>query len=199
MADDPAYVKALKEFTKSAPRIEDMKAREAEFYGASDRASGILFGGWVELALETAIKSVLRPDLTSTVAKRLLGFEGAVGTFSAKTDLAYALDIFGPITYHDINLIRLIRNEFAHCSHPLTFDIPAVGGVCSHFQILDSDQKTEPFMFVSLTRAADMLENPADETNPKNRFITACHSIVWGLLNFAKREERNEMQKSKLP
>ena len=39
MADEPAYVKAFKEFTKAGPTIDDLEPMEREFFGESARAS----------------------------------------------------------------------------------------------------------------------------------------------------------------
>jgi predicted solute-binding protein len=57
MPSEPAYVRTFKEYTKSAPTIDDIGQMEEEFYGQNDRACGILFGGWIDLALVSAIKS----------------------------------------------------------------------------------------------------------------------------------------------
>lgn len=98
---------------------------EKEFYGESDRACGILFASWVELLVERAIKYKLKRDPPTA----LFDFEGPLGTFSAKIMMAYALELFGSKTNHDLLLIRTIRNEFAHCQLPLRFDVPEVKGV----------------------------------------------------------------------
>jgi DNA-binding MltR family transcriptional regulator len=42
------------------------------------------------------------------------GFNAPLGTFSARTKAAYALGLISKDEHKDINLIRKIRNEFAH-------------------------------------------------------------------------------------
>jgi hypothetical protein len=201
VASEPAYVRAFREFTKSAPTADDIGPMEEEFYGQNDRACGILFGGWIDLALVSAIKSTLRPDLTSGLEKDLFDFEGPLGTFSSRINLAYALLIFGEKTKHDLELIRLIRNQFAHCRLPLRFEVPEVSAVCAHLQLPDTDQTTNPFMFASLGKMYDLmqLDDYNNPKHPKTRFLTCCHSIVHGLLDFARRPERSTLHASRLP
>jgi hypothetical protein len=197
----PDYVRAFKEYTKSTPTADDIGPMEEEFYGQNDRACGILFGGWIDLALVSAIKSTLRPDLTRILEDSLFDFEGPIRTFSSRINLAYALSIFGEKTKHDLDLIRLIRNQFAHCRLPLHFEIPEVKAVCDHLQIPDTGQATHPFMFASFVRSHELMKTAEynDPKHPKTRFLTCCHSIVHGLLDFSRRPDRTILQASRLP
>jgi hypothetical protein len=201
MASEPAYVTAFKEFTKSSLTVDDIGPMEEEFYGQNDRACGILFGSYVDSALVSAIKSVMRPDLSNALSGDLFDYEGPIGTFSARINLAYALALFGKKTKHDLDLIRLMRNQFAHCRLPLRFDMPAVANVCAHLQIPDTQQATHPFVFASFVKTIELMDTPlhTDPHNPKRRFIVSCHTIVHGLLNFGTRKNRTPLQSSPLP
>jgi hypothetical protein len=132
---------------KTPGTVEQADEIEKEFYGTNDRACGILFASWVELALDRALKSVFRPDMSKTLTKRIFEFDGSIGSFSNKIDVGYGLRIFGQVTYHDLDLIRAIRNEFAHCSLPLKFEIPQIAAVCEHLQILGTEHETVPPYF----------------------------------------------------
>jgi hypothetical protein len=201
MTDAPAYITAFKELTKARPTIDDVKPMEQEFYEGSDRSCGVLFGSWVDSALESAIKSVLRSDLSSTLSKRLFDHEGIAGSFGARINLAYALAIFGQKTNHDLGLIRMIRNEFAHCRLPIQFELSAVRSVCDHLQIPDTDQAVSPLYGRSLVGMAAAFESEQwrDKSHPKTRFVTCCHSIIQGLLDFSQRTHRAAMERSQLP
>ena len=156
MPSEPAYVSALKEYAKASPTVSELDAIENEFFSENDRACGVMFGSWVDMALERAVKSVFRSDLSSTLSKRLFDYEGSVGTFGARINVGYALAIFGQKTFHDLDLIRLIRNEFAHCRRPLRFELAVVKAVCDRLQIPDTEAKRSAIGFGSSVKAITM-------------------------------------------
>ena len=174
---DPAYVKAFKEYTRGDPTKDDLPAMAKEFYGKSTRAVVILQATMVEGTLANAIESVLHSDLSKT---KLFDFEGPLGTFSAKIAIAYALGIFGPKTRHDLDLIRLLRNGFAHCSRPMSFSTTEVAAVCKYLQVPSINGiGITPQGFLKTKRNF----NP-NLQDPKTRYISACYSIARHLLDF---------------
>jgi DNA-binding MltR family transcriptional regulator len=48
---------------------------------------------------------------------------GPLHTFAARTRMAYALNLIGPHTRDDLNLMRKIRNTVAHSQGEITFDM----------------------------------------------------------------------------
>jgi hypothetical protein len=196
MADEPAYVDAFKQFMKT-PGFMDIIQMEEEFYGESARATCILQGAMIELAIEAALKGVFKPDLSSTLEKILFNFEGVLGTFASKVNLAYALSIFGPKSYHDLGLIRLMRNEFAHSRKPATFETTEVGQVCLHLQIPDTDIAMFPDAYWRNTDEEFL--RPIETTNAKRRFLICCHTIACRLLEFGHRNEKRPLDSSELP
>jgi hypothetical protein len=69
---------------------------------------------FLEANLERLLSKAMRQDLNSRDRRNLFEFEGAVGTFSSKIIVAYALRLIGPTTRGDLDLSRFLRNEFAH-------------------------------------------------------------------------------------
>jgi|KBSSwiStaDraftv2_1062776.scaffolds.fasta_scaffold40801_4 hypothetical protein len=94
----------------------------------TDRGAAIIGAAYLEERLTEAIRSRFVPG--NNIETDLLGFSGAVGTFSAKIDLAFLLGLIGPQAYRDLHLIRRIRNDFAHVMEPLTFAAPKVANRC---------------------------------------------------------------------
>ena len=189
MPSEPAYVTAFKAYCKtdSMPNVALMRDMEREFYGENDRACGILLGEWLNWILEGTIRSLLRPDLPNVLAKRLFEFDGSVGTLASKIDLGFALSIYGRQTNHDLGLIRLIRNEFAHCRLPLRFEAPEVKAVCDHLQLPEWEHSVSPFAFRSLPGMAEAMEAEkwwGDKKHPKSRFVISCHTIAEELFKF---------------
>lgn len=57
-------------------------------------------------------------------------------TFSSRIDMCYALGQIGEEEYRDMNLIRKIRNEFAHHEDDLSFETPNIRQRCFDFGLL---------------------------------------------------------------
>jgi hypothetical protein len=75
----------------------------------------------LEYDLERSIKWEFR-SLNKQMSDRLFGFYRPLGTFAAKIDLAYALEITTDDIHAELNIMRRIRNEFAHTKHSLSLD-----------------------------------------------------------------------------
>ncbi|MFM9849460.1 MAG: hypothetical protein ACKVP3_20150 [Hyphomicrobiaceae bacterium] len=88
----------------------------------ADRSIAILGGALVENALKQALLSQFMA-LGDDEALLFDGSDTPMGTLRRKSCVAYALGIIGPNTLHDVDIIRRIRNDFAHSlSLDLTFD-----------------------------------------------------------------------------
>jgi len=181
----PGYIKRLQAITRADPDRSHMEQLERELYASeSDRATSVLFGSFVETALEKLLSSLMRPNLNSDEKSKLFGFEGLFGTFSSKIIGGYALKVVGPVTYADLNLIKLLRNEFAHSRVPFSFSTPEVKDVCNRLQIPDLPDSAPPFGY--LGRDIDETKVDGKFTHPRTRFISACHSISYRI--FVKRD-----------
>ncbi len=96
-----------------------------------DRAIAILEAAQVDRSLEVIIKYKLI-KLNSEDEKNLfIGDSAPLSTFSAKTKMAFALGIFGRKTRKELDIIRTIRNAFAHAAKPLTFSTSQITDECS--------------------------------------------------------------------
>jgi DNA-binding MltR family transcriptional regulator len=79
--------------------------------------------------LDVYLESLIRMSLVPLGAKdteALFGPDRPLGTFSSRIRIAQALGIFGPKTAHDLNIMREIRNAFAHVIRKINFDTPEV-------------------------------------------------------------------------
>lgn len=175
---EKSYIRNLRKLTQDNPTPADIEALEKELYrSGSDRTSVVMFGTLVESFLERLLQKAVREDLNREDRKRLFDYEGAAGTFSAKILVAHAFKLIGPITRHDLNLIRLLRNEFAHSRVALNFGIPEVQEACRYFKIVDL-----PDAFLNddyLIRVAHLEPAVARDINhPKTRFFAACNEIA---------------------
>lgn len=86
------------------------------------RGAVLLIGSNLESVLETALSRSFQPDRF----KYLTGPAGAAGDFYKKIHLGFAMDIYGPVTFQNLEIVRGIRNAFAHAKIPISFDTPDV-------------------------------------------------------------------------
>jgi DNA-binding MltR family transcriptional regulator len=94
--------------------------------GHHDRAVALVGVALVEHFLERAIEARLKERLVGDEAKHLFSERGPGGSLENKIFMAYMLSIVGPKTRRDLDLLRRIRNEFAHNMNEIDFDTPEI-------------------------------------------------------------------------
>ena len=98
----------------------------------SDRSAAVMGGAVVDRVLLDRLMFSFRP-MQKEHRDRLTTGDGApLATLSARTKIAFALDIITPIERDEIDCIREVRNAFAHSIRGLTFDNPEVAALCDH-------------------------------------------------------------------
>lgn len=127
----------------------------------SDRGKVIIGAEMLAEGLELLIRSrmrALKRELDSDIFK---GF-GPLSSFSGKTKLAYALQMISDDLFHDLNVIRDLRNHFAHS---YTEDSPSDAWVMSQAESLrfgkTEDKELEDLCFRLAVREE---RQPNDET-----------------------------------
>ena len=93
-----------------------------EFQDETDRACAVLAAAFLDRALGELLHGFMRDD--PKVRERLFGRNHPLTTFGARIDLAFALGLIGTTEHHDLDLVRKIRNHFAHELTGLSFDTP---------------------------------------------------------------------------
>jgi hypothetical protein len=174
MSKEPEYLRKLREYARTDLSFEELIAIEKELYGVSDRASAVILSTITEDTLRGLLLSKMRSSLNSGDRKQLFGFEGALGTFAAKITTAYALELIGPISRADLNLIRFLRNSFAHSRKPMNFEVPEVRAVCAKLKFPDLAQITVPWG--PMHRLPEPEES--DKDHPRTRYRLTCHNLT---------------------
>ena len=96
-----------------------------------DRAVVLVSATVIEQGLEAALLERF-PGLGTDEERLIFEDDGApLRDFGSKIRLSYALGIIGPKAKADLDLIRQIRNTFAHSRAELTFDVPQVAAACA--------------------------------------------------------------------
>jgi hypothetical protein len=89
----------------------------------SDRGAAILAGSFLENALGLFLRSKARDP---KIADQLFGVMGPLSSFSQRIAVAYAFSFIPEWQYRDLELLRKIRNHFAHHPMDATFTSPEV-------------------------------------------------------------------------
>jgi hypothetical protein len=132
---------------------------------AGDRHAAIACAAAIEHGLKQAITRHLAEDASS---KGLFDdFESALGSFSARTAMARALGIIDDSGVADLDIIRRIRNTFAHSVLPISFGTPDIAFLTAEIKRLK-----EPIW--------DLFD--AQYTAPRDRYVVSCAVYYASLL-----------------
>lgn len=110
---------------------EDVAGFIGEFLRESDRAVAILGGVFLDEYLKELMASFLVDD--STKVHDLL--EGPLGTFRSRINASYCMGLITEDEYHDLDIVREIRNKFAHELHGLSFSDDWVKNKCDTLRL----------------------------------------------------------------
>ncbi len=138
----------------------------------NDRGSALLAVTNADMALTQVIYNVLRPN--DAAKDRLEQEGGPLRSFSQRIIMGRALGIYGTDTEYNIDLLRQIRNAFAHAHIPITFHTKEVVDAVSLFRKLP--------LYPPYVSDAQLKEAPEE---PRARFHHHCevttHNLnVWG-------------------
>ena len=128
-----------------APKLSDLDGRELTqedalaladaFQTESDRGAALLFGAFVESAVEWSIYRRM-PDLGPSLrTKTFSGDKAPLSSFYAKIVLGRAMGIYGPQTEKLLTDLKGIRNKFAHVLLVLEFKTPEIAAACNALKI----------------------------------------------------------------
>jgi hypothetical protein len=174
----PTKIEALAQLSRAEPTFEHFR----EFFEQveaekNDRGAALMLAANVELALTSIVRRTL--VIKKGEDKRLFRFEAPLGSFEAKIRIGYALDIFGPETKSNLDLIKALRNVFAHAVIPLGFNTPQVKDVCDLLVMPD----ILPPRAINSKTGKPVTFLPTDAT-PRIRFQRVCEAtghnlFVW--------------------
>jgi|ERR1700733_1757830 hypothetical protein len=172
MGHDPAYIEKLKEYGKGDPTQSDIEALENELYNAPDRAAAIVMASMVEKALRRLLSNNMREEKSTG---KLFKFPGVLSSFSAKINVAYAFKLFGEKTKKELNIIRDLRNQFAHSRLPIEFTTPVVKRCCDELTYPDVPSVLDSVY--SRTVVGPLSRDGVDITQPRARYKISCEEI----------------------
>jgi hypothetical protein len=163
--------------TENSRAIRDILFME---FKGDDRSSVIVRHAAIDDLLGELIRTRLRQDSSAT--EILIAPEGALGSFSARNNFAYAVGLIGLVLHEDLRLLNDIRRIFAHQVYlhnqhhkieEITFDSQSIRDKCEKF---------------SRSRGARIywLKHPEEFAWPSPRSLFGS-SMVW-IFNHLMRE-----------
>lgn len=114
------------------PVQEEIELVFKEINAASDRSAVILAGAMLDHFLFFRIKMRFKNQDAETT-RRLTENAGPLSTSYAKNLIGYALGLYDKTLFNDFEIIRIVRNAFAHSPRMLHFEIQEIKKVCEKF------------------------------------------------------------------
>lgn len=157
----------------SPPTLDEHIRLFSELVKESDRGYALIIAAWLDDALGELIRARFVDHSAS--ADELLVGDSPLGTFSARIKAAFCFGLIDERVKRDLNIIRAIRNDFAHQRDNLSFESPAVKSRCASLGLLDE-----------IRNAADT----AKKTTSRNRFMLVASHLLMYLIDRAKEIDR---------
>lgn len=188
------------------PNMDELLPLLDALHKESDRGFALVVSAWIDDALQEVLRS--RFIMDGAGVEELLGTDSPLGTFSAKIKAAYCMGLIDARVRRELDLIRKIRNDFAHARSDLSFTTPQVKSRCEAFGLLAEVPGTRPapndstprnnFMLVTVHLLLHFIEmartavrpntDPAKELDCFFAKRRAMETTVQRLIAFAKKE-----------
>lgn len=102
-------IKSVNEFFETKTKVWDL------LYEESDRGCVLVSASILDDTLDILLKQILkRKKLSNNKIKDITNFTGPLGTFSSRIVMSYVFSVISCELYENLEIIRRIRNDFAH-------------------------------------------------------------------------------------
>lgn len=135
-----------------------------EFQGESDRAAAVLAAAYLDEQLKDLLTAAFTVD---SKGAELLDVNQPLGSFGPRIAISEAVGLITAPERRDLDLLRKIRNDFAHKLHGMSFADQRVASRCAAFECIDDFLRTQvavPVEYVS---------------DPRSRFNLAASLLAW--------------------
>jgi hypothetical protein len=124
----------------AAPSDADKEALRQLAINGPPIASAIFSASLIEFELDLFLRKKFS-DANDDMWKTLISDTGPLSTLNQKIIAAYVFHAYDKREYHNLQLIRQIRNFFAHPTGIVDFNHPTVVSFMAKFQFLPLDQE----------------------------------------------------------
>lgn len=143
---------------------ERLNAFAATLQNESDRACAVLGPA----ALDQVLGELIRSAMAEDAPRSLFEGYGPIASFSARIDIVLGMGLISRDEYHDLHLIRKIRNAFAHeMDYELSFVSKPIAQRVAELRIVDAMYANPSF--------------PTTEDTPRIRFQIEIGGLTYSL------------------
>jgi len=172
-----AILNSLSALSRANPKRDHRKEFIQEInQEKNDRGAAILVVTNVENALRSCLQNVLANQ--NDQHDSLFGINRPMSTFDSKIRMAYAFGIIGPEMRWNLDVIRSVRNAFAHSQIPITFETKEVAKAALLLR--------KPDLFRhDFIEDAVFTRDWEISTTTRMKFITICNIMATNLARYA--------------
>jgi hypothetical protein len=163
MADD--WTRALRHLTRKVPTEPASAVLDAMRGSDSDRGAATTMASLTDLAMNGILIYGLGIKEQSAIKALFIGDKAPLSTFEAKCEVASSIGLIGENTINNLEVIRHIRNTFAHAIANISFEEPEMERACNRLRLSDTHES----LIKSLTSQIN-----------RQRYGYACHAIYLG-------------------
>lgn len=139
----------------------------------------------IEIQLEQMLrKKIPRKDEDTWV--KLTDIGGSLDTFYSKIVMGYAFKLYDSTLENNLNIVRNIRNAFAHAKRPLTFEHELIRKELSKIQA--EPKSRSPYQ-------RSLREAKSSRTSPKLAYSVLCLSTSSQLIKFNIRTIKSQTRR----
>ena len=131
----------------------------------NDRVTAISLCGFLDNCLKCAILHALPNE---TVAWTLFEDRGLLESFGAKITMGHALGLYGKQTRRNLDILRQVRNLFAHDISQLTFATPEIAHACKE-------------LIIPPVREGAPVPDLHSDLSPRDRYVSTALATGWAL------------------
>jgi hypothetical protein len=110
------------------PHLNQFAEFVEEFNKETERGTALAATAFIDDLLERTLMAFLIPNDSGQALTR--GFNAPLGTFAARIVACHAMGLISEMEFKECQILRKVRNEFAH-KVKMSFDDPKVQGLCS--------------------------------------------------------------------
>jgi mannitol operon repressor len=110
----------------------------------TDRGAAIIAAAVIEEILEIVILKRVRPLSNSRYESLFSGPNAVTGTLSAKIAMGFALSLYNEAGFKQLDMIREVRNKFAHRIEAITFEHPEILEIYKRYPATEAQLKAAP-------------------------------------------------------
>jgi hypothetical protein len=129
MSNTANSIKSLRKYYKDRHASIDPQHLFAELTGESDRAVVILLSSVLDDMLAHLLRANLSFSPDQPQMEHIFRFEGPLGTFSARAEIAYLFGLIDEATKEQLDVLREMRNACAHSKQKIDFGISELAAV----------------------------------------------------------------------